>query len=145
MKETEEPPAHQGNLIRELYFSVFMLFYSYFSRQWSQHMNAVKGAVGISLIECLLLMSAMGWIEIIRHSHLKFDRWVFAAITAAICIANISVLVTHGAGLEFRSEFERFSKTKQVALYISAIAIVLITAATFSFSAFSYRQTWISH
>jgi hypothetical protein len=145
MKKTEKLGKPHGGFVRELYFSVFMLFYSYFSSRWSRHMNAVKGATGVSFIEGLLFLSVGGWVEMIRHSHLPLDRGILVLISLAIYAGNIYMLVIRGHGIAFELEFRNFRKSKRMALYAAAIVVILVTAGIFCLSAINYHGTWVSH
>jgi len=123
--------------LKELYLSIFVLFFwlGVDEKPFSKSSrNALRGAVGISLIEMFLSFSAISWIEIATGRRDILDKyiWLFAIACMALYFTNLHFLATRGSGLAFAKHFKHFPKIKRV-LLLSAAAVIFLTSAIVMF------------
>lgn len=126
--------------LREVYLSVFVLFYRYFAGQWSATMNAHKGVAGVSIVQGVIVITLENWIGAFTGRRLELDRWVLWIVIVLIYAANYYFLVIGGTGVAFEKQFGTFPKSKQITLRLAAIGIFLATGIIFFFSAAAYHR-----
>ena len=127
--------------LKELYLSVFLLFFRFAERSWSSETNAAKGAVGITMVLSAIVTVIAFWISrMIGHNNLPdLSKFGFFAFWFAVYLCNYWVLVAKGYGTTFEFEFRQFDKKRQrIILSMGATVIVgtvlLIVSAAMSHS-----------
>jgi hypothetical protein len=126
---------------KELYLSVFVLFFRIGAGQWPSYMNADahKGVAGVTIIEVLLVASLINWIQIIGGHRLELNRWMPGIAAVVLYCANYYFFVVRGSGIAYEREFSGFRKGKRIALRLAVIVILLVTLAVF-FSSAAYHR-----
>jgi hypothetical protein len=131
--------------VRELYLSLFVLFFRIGAGQWPAFMNAdaFNGVTGLTVIESFFALSVSGWIESVAGRHLDLNRWEIVIAVLAIFCANYYFLIFKGVGVAFEKEFNHFPKSKRVALRLAAIGIVLAIGVFFFLSGIVFRRSLV--
>lgn len=105
-------------------------------------MNAMKGVMGITIIESVLGMSLAFWVAIITHSRVIWFPWGSSVFMLALYFVNVHFLVSRGTGVEFEKKFNTFSVAKRTVLICAAVAILLTTGGIAYISGAAYRHAF---
>ncbi len=128
--------------LKDLYFSIFVVFYKYSADHWSADMNAMKGVTGISIFQALLAFCVSTWVEIFTGQRFKLDSWLIWMFIIPLWLTNYYYLVTRGSGVEFEKRFASFERVKRNTLYALAVGFLLVTTGVLIFSTVVYRQAF---
>ena len=131
--------------VKELYLSVFVLFFRIGASNWSADVNEFKGAAGISVVECALAIIVYGWAQMFLGYHSVLNRWFMAVSFIAVYGINYYALVVRNVGIDFEKRFNTFSRGRQIFLYSVAIGIVLAIGILFYFSGIKHRAMLGAH
>src|ERR1041385_3294162 len=105
--------------LRELYLSIFVLFFRI--SRWRGDMKARAAAGLLSIIEGSLVASLVMWSEVGMGQHVPMKRWVGGIGFVILYLLNDHFLVDRGRGTAFEQQFRSFRATKQTILYVAAI------------------------
>jgi hypothetical protein len=125
---------------KDLYLSIFVLFFRVFADSWSPRTNAMKGVNGITLVEFVIAVSVSDLVQVQTGRHLALNRWVIGFAFVMVALVNRHFLVVRGSGVAFEREFNSFGKSKRIALRSVSVGLVLATAVIFFFSAAAYHR-----
>ena len=144
MARTEERFDMDNSAVRalkELYLSVFVIFYRVAAGLWPATFNADahKGVAGLSAVEGLLGLSAFAWLQVLASRRFELNPLIIGAIFLLLYFVNNFFLVSRRAGVEFNTEFNRFSVVKRTLLCAGAIAVVITSLITFGISITAYQ------
>jgi hypothetical protein len=103
---------------REVWLSIFVLFFRI--SRWKGSMKATSATAGPAMLEAVLAVSGLCWLEIVLHHRFYINKWLIGVLGAIIFWVNSHVLVGRGSGLKFEKEFSEFSSPKQAALFSGA-------------------------
>ena len=132
---------------KEIYFSIFVLFYRLFKGAWPPQFNAENhnGAAGVSLVQVFLFMGLESWIAIYLGHPIKLKPWMMGGAGVVIYFANCYFLLERRVGIEFEKQFNDFPKITRIAL-LTIAAEIFILVAWWSFHAgYLYRHLFFPH
>jgi hypothetical protein len=117
--------------LKELYLTVFVLFFRFAKQSWSNDMNAWKATAAVTLVQWTLLGAAILWIAAFAgYSHLSgISRLSFFAVFLITYLFNYRTLVAQGYGSQFEQQFGQFGTRKKTVLIIAGLAIVVFSFA----------------
>ena len=133
-------PVPFARVSRELWLSIFVLFYRI--SRWKGSMKANSAVAAPAILETLLALSALSWIEIALHQRIDVGKWLIGVFAVVIYWANSHVLVERGSGLKFEREFSGFARVKQLALFFGAVLVTVTIGFFLYFTVTVYRQTF---
>lgn len=115
------------NWIKEVYLSVFVLFFRIGRNSWSYTNNAAKAVAGITWIQLMLLVGVIAWLYYFTGIRLllAIPRPVFYLSFGIITLVNYYTLVTRQVGTLFESEFSNFEYRRRSLLIAASIAVVI--------------------
>lgn len=125
-------------LVKEVYLSVFVLFFRIGQNSWSFTSNAAKAVAGITWLQFTLLIGLTAWLYYFTGNKLFLaaSRPAFYLLFGIICLVNYYVLVTRAAGTHFVSEFRTFEYRRRSILVATSIALVIFSFGFALFSAY---------
>lgn len=127
-------------LLKELYLSTFVLFFRI--SRWRGNMKARSAALGLTLVDGILVMSFGASIAVVTHQVIEVNRWIVGIAVIVLYSLNDYFLVDQGRGIAFEERFRGFRAGKRTLLYLAASGIVLATGIALYFSAAAYHQTF---
>jgi hypothetical protein len=132
-------------MIKELYNSIFVLFFRLGAGQWPKEMNADvhKGVAGVSVLEIMLLMSAFSWIQIFLGQQLQLNPLLLGTAVFALYTFNYYLLHLSG-GIAFEKQFSHLKKERRIALLSWAVVVILMAIVILSFSVVRFRSAFTS-
>ena len=127
---------------KETYLTEFALFFRAGGEWWTLGINAGKGAAGVTLFECIILVGIEAWIEMLigKRFHLDFYQWAIWIAVFVLYFANYYVLVTRGHGIRFEREFNNLEKPRRILLRASCRVMELATVAFILCSIYAYHH-----
>lgn len=127
---------------KEVYLTGFTLGFRSGGSSWTYRINASKGAVGVALVEWVILIGVEAWIEILIgvRSHLDYFRWAVMIALFTLWFANYYVLVIRGHGTKFEREFSDLDKSRKTLLIIGFVAVLVAAIAFFYLSVSTYHH-----
>lgn len=127
---------------KELYLTMFTIFFRAGGAEWSSGVNAGKGVAGVTLIESAVLLSILSWMDMLTGttSFLSFSKWVAVVAFLAICAANHYPLVILGHGVTFERAFSDLKNTRRIFLVASCVVGLLLVVTFFIYSASAHRR-----
>ncbi len=126
--------------LKELYLSIFVLFYRLSG--WDGRMKASTASICVSVVEGVLALTIWSWMQIAIHQYIELNHWLVMIFFFLIAGPGDYFLVVRGHGIAFEKQFYSFSKRKRIALYVSAIGIVVMTGIAFYLSVADYHLTF---
>lgn len=90
--------------IKDIYYSVFSVFFRASSSDWSESMNCWRGVLGVTLVEWALIMLFNIWFQYFTQVNLLFQvgKIGFNVLLVLSFCLNYYILVTRGTGVEFQ-------------------------------------------
>jgi hypothetical protein len=128
------------HLFKELYFSVFVLFFR--MSGWDGRLKAGTASMCVSTVEGLLALAVWDWVQTKTHHYIALSGWIVAGIFAALFVMNGFIFVTSGYGLEFEQRFHNLSRQRQTALYATSVIIVVTVVISFFVSVSEYHEVF---
>lgn len=126
--------------LKELYLTVFVLFFRFAKQSWSDHTNACKGAAGITLFQWTLLGSAILWISAFTGTDISgLSKLTFYILCFGSYLLNYRFLVLRGYGMEFERAFGHFEARKRRLLIIGGLVLVVLSYGVAFASAVALR------
>jgi hypothetical protein len=118
--------------LKEIYLSVYVLFFRIGGGQWPSHVNADahKGVAGVAVVEGILLITLVDWIQSIA-GNFGIGRWVPGIVGVVIYAINYYFLVIQGNGVAFEKQFGSLPKSKRLTLRLVAVGIFVATLALY--------------
>jgi hypothetical protein len=129
--------------LKELYLAEFTSFFKASSSSWTPGINAAKGAVGVAIIEGIILVAIDAWIEVLVGKRLllpNLQRWEICIAFLILYISNYYVLVTLGHGLKFERNSSNIKRAKRISLMVLCRVTELATVAFFIYSIYVYHR-----
>jgi hypothetical protein len=124
--------------IKDIYLTVFVLFFRIGQNSWSFQSNAAKGVAGVSWFQFMLLIGFTAWLYYATGSKLllRVPPAAFYILFGIVCLVNYYALVTRGYGTKFESEFQTFGSRRRSLLIASGIGAITLSMGFAFFSAF---------
>ena len=125
--------------IKNIYFTVFLLFFRFCRKAWSYEMNVIKGVGGVTLVETWLLVGIIAWSYYAtgNKSLLKIPKSTFLLCFLLLAVLNYYALTAKGRAVEFDTEFSKFGDRKRVLLIVAGIGLIVLSLV-FAFASASY-------
>jgi hypothetical protein len=119
--------------LKELYLTVFVLFFRFARQSWSDDMNAWKATAWITLFQWALVGGGILWIAALAgYPRLTgLSQLSFLILWFVTYFLNHRVLVIHGYGVKFERHFGQLESRKKTLLVTTAI---LVTVVSFAFA-----------
>lgn len=130
------------SLLREVYLSIFVLFYRYFGGNMSESSKAMRGSVGLMLFQAILALDLLGFACIWWHQKFKPNPVVAMLLAAALYGLNYYVLVVKGSGVNFEKQYRAFSQQKRIALRLVALTFFVGAWVLFFAMVSTYRKAF---
>jgi hypothetical protein len=124
--------------LTEIYLSIFVLFFRI--TRWEGRLKAAAASLFVSLVAFLAILTLWTFLQLVNHQYVVASRWVFGGCGVAVVIVNACFLEIRG--VTFERQFRHFSRKKQLALYLVAIALVAGTFAAFFFAVSFYHEAF---
>lgn len=125
-------------LLREIYFSMFVLFYRV--SQWKGRMKVRTASICVAIVEAVWAVTIWVLVQTASGRYIELNPWVLVVCMLVITWPSDYFLVSRGYGLAFVKEFDAFGKRKQISLYLAAICIILATGIVFYFATIHCHQ-----
>jgi hypothetical protein len=100
-------------------------------------MKYITASFGTSMVAVFIGFSFWTWIEVATAHDMDLNKWVIVAGALALLYASDFYIRRHG--LEFGKQFCGFSRNKQIALYLAAAGIIVVTLIAFFMVGAAYR------
>jgi hypothetical protein len=125
--------------IKNIYFTVFLLFFRFCHKAWSHEMNINKGVVGVTIVQGWLLVGTNTWLYYAtgNKSLMAIPKPFFFLFFALLFALNYYALVRHGRAEEFNGEFSKFPTRRKVFLIAAGVGLILLSFG-FMFVSASY-------
>ena len=127
---TAEPLSESGRglfgFFKEIYLTIFILFYRVGSSDWPEATNRSKGAVGVSMVAISLIVGTLDFVCTLAGKRIiAMPKWAMYLFCFVIWLLNFYALVIRRHGLKFETEFNKFSKLKRNVLRVAGIVVFL--------------------
>lgn len=131
---------------KEIYLTAFTIFFRTGGAAWTPGINAGKGVVGVAMIEWLVLIGLVSWIEVLVGTRflLGISKWATIIVFLALCAANHYPLVARGHGTAFEREFASLQKSRKILLLVFCAIIIGVAIAFFVYTAQVHRA-FVNH
>src|SRR5258707_7422928 len=106
---------------KEVYLTTFTIFFKFCAQNWTPGVNTGKGVAGVGIIQGVMLLSILAWIDVLFRTTLMLNvpKWVILILFFALCAMNHYVLVSCGHGIQLERNFNHFARSKKVLLLAS--------------------------
>src|SRR5438876_11170190 len=106
-------------MIREVYLSVFVLFFRIGQNSWSYTSNVAKAVAGVTWLHLMLLIGLIAWLYFFRGDKLllAIPRPAFYILFGILTLLNYYTLVTREAGTRFEAQFRTFGHRHRFLLF----------------------------
>lgn len=117
------------NLLREVYLTVFVLFFRLGQNSWSQASNVAKGVAGITWLQFMILIGAIAWLYFFTGNKvlLAIPRLAFVISFGLVAAINYYTLVTCQRGTRFEKEFKTLEHRQRSLLLAGGLAFILFS------------------
>jgi hypothetical protein len=126
------------NWLKEVYLSVFVLFFRIGRNSWSFATNAAKGAAGITWLQFMLLIALTAWLYYFTGNRrlVSVSNPVLLALFGVTYLINYYILVAREAGTRFESAFTTLGHRHRFVLVAASVAFVLFSFGLALFSGY---------
>lgn len=130
------------NYLKEVYLTLFVVFYRVFANAWTPGINAWKGVGGVTVLEALVIISASSSLNLSLGAQAVegIEKWMIVLGTVALFFANYFVLIARSHGLRFEREFADLDRSKKTALIATTAVVLIAILAAFIVSGVAHRR-----
>jgi len=124
--------------LREVYLTVFVLFFRIGQHSWSVTTNAAKGAAGITWLQFMLLITGSAWLYFFTGDRrlITISSPLFYVSFGAIYLLNYYTLVARQTGLRFESAFKTMRSRHRSLLVVTGVGFIVFSFGLALFSAY---------
>jgi len=115
--------------LREVYLTVFVLFFRIGQHSWSATTNAAKGAAGITWLQFMLLITVAAWLYFFTGDRrlITISSPLFYVLFGAIYLLNYYTLVARQTGLRFESAFKTMGSRHRSLLVVTSVGFIVFS------------------
>lgn len=116
------------NSLKELYLTVFVLFYRFAKNSWSRELNGWKAAAGVTLLQWCVAGSLLLWaVDLGGYGNVTgITRSTMFLIWFATYFLNYHALVVRGSGIRFETAFEALEPRKRIILRVAGTGLIIV-------------------
>jgi glucan phosphoethanolaminetransferase (alkaline phosphatase superfamily) len=129
------------DLLKEIYFTGFVLSFRLGGGSWTRPINAVRGVCGVTLVELAIVIGMASWMDMLFGTKcLEASKLTISIACFALYFANYYILVTCRHGLKYEDEYNKVPRTKKLIISSCCIAITVIAIVFFVDSGIAHRR-----
>ena len=114
--------------LKELYLTVFVLFFRFAKESWSDATNAWKGTAGVTLFQWTIVGGTIFWIAAFTATDISgLSQLTFYILCFGSYFLNYHFLVVRGYGTGFEHAFGQFEARKKRLLLIGGVLLVVLS------------------
>lgn len=129
------------NRLKQIYLTVFTLFFRAAADSWTASINAWKGVVGVTMIEWAIIVAVNAWLQWWLGTKLLFglDKWAFYALFLLSFGVNYYALITRGFGIQYEQDFSALPKRERTSRLVIGISTVVVIVGLLVVSFYTAR------
>jgi hypothetical protein len=133
--------------IKKVYLSVFDIFYSSASSEWSESLNSWKGVLGVTLVEWALINIVNIWALFFVRINISglFGTIGFDFLLVLSFCLNYFALVTRGVGIRYEHELGILEASQRRASTIIGSGVTIIILGILVFSLYAADPLDVRH
>jgi len=129
------------SVLREAYYTAFVVFFRAGSHDWTRPVNLGKGVAAVTLVQSFFVVSLLSWCDIVAGTRIVYPKYIlgFVALYFGLYVGNRYLLGTCGSGVTFEHEWDRLPKQKRLFLVITSSVIMVLMMFSFVLSGLFHR------
>jgi len=131
-----------SRLAKEIYLSVFVVFFRAVALFNTPYGCAQTGVAAIAYAQWILGLCLFDWMQIMTSRLFDLPTWAAVVILLALYVVNHFFLINRRNGVDFEQQFNSFSMHKRITLRLAALGLFSVIQLFFVVSVSAYHQSF---